>query len=84
MKQYILDGNNIIHKHSGWSELFKKSPDDAARALVQSCEAFLKLYPSYKISIVFDGQSPPVSSSLLKVFAAIPADLKVKELIRVM
>jgi predicted RNA-binding protein with PIN domain len=84
MKHYILDGNNILHKHSGWAELFKRAPAEACRALVLSCEAFLKIYPSYKISIVFDGTIPSVSSTLLKIFVASPADTKIKELIRQM
>ncbi|HYF03448.1 MAG TPA: NYN domain-containing protein [Patescibacteria group bacterium] len=82
MKHYILDGNNILHKHSGWAELFKRAPAEACRALLISCESFLKIYPSYKLSIVFDGQIPPVSSTLIKIFAAQPADKKIKDLIR--
>jgi predicted RNA-binding protein with PIN domain len=82
MKHYIIDGNNLIHKHSGWSELFNRAPDEAARALVLSCEAFLKIYPSYTISVIFDGHTPPVSSSSIKIYATTPADLKIKSILR--
>ncbi len=57
MKHYILDAYNIMHKRAEWMDLFAISPDLAREAFIQTVSALTQKYPSFHISIVFDGPS---------------------------
>jgi predicted RNA-binding protein with PIN domain len=57
MKHYILDAYNIMHKRTEWMDLFTLSPDLAREAFIQAVSALTQKYPSFHISVVFDGPS---------------------------
>lgn len=62
IKRYILDGNNIVHKHPVLRKVFTATPDAARTALVEQLAPFARRYSSYRFCIVFDGNCAPMAS----------------------
>lgn len=55
MKHFILDAFNIIYKDKKLKEKLKNSIDFACNALLGFIASLTDRYPSYKITVVFDG-----------------------------
>lgn len=55
MNRYIIDGNNLVHKVPHLKMLAAGSMAAAAESLQLLLFEFIRKYPSYKITLVFDG-----------------------------
>lgn len=61
-KRYILDGNNIIHKHPVLRKVFATTPSAARTALVEQLAPFAQRYSSYRFHLVFDSDCTAMAS----------------------
>lgn len=87
IKRYILDGNNIVHKHPVLRKVFTATPDAARTALVEQILPFARRYPSHRFCLVFDGKctlmaSLPHNISIESAEQNQSADDVIKKLIR--
>lgn len=55
MRQYIIDGHNVLHANGAWEEMLRQSLSDAREALVEAVEAFFGRKADMQATIVFDG-----------------------------
>lgn len=87
MKRYILDANNIAHKHPGLRGVITATPDALATAFVGLLASYAQRYPSYRFTAVFDGTSgqtvgAPRSVTVISAAEHQAADDVIRELIR--
>lgn len=57
MKRFIIDANNVLHKHPLWRKVVAETPGAARTALVEALVPYARRYPSYRFLLVFDGES---------------------------
>jgi predicted RNA-binding protein with PIN domain len=55
MKQYFIDGNNVIHKSSFLKQKFSQSPEIACNSLLAMIDTAFDKYSSYRFKVFFDG-----------------------------
>jgi predicted RNA-binding protein with PIN domain len=87
MKRYILDANNIAHKHPGLRSVIASTPEALATAFVGLLASYVQRYPSYRFTVVFDGSSgqavgTPRSVSVVSAAMHQAADDVIRQLIR--
>lgn len=70
MKRFIVDANNVMHKHLSWRRVLAGTPDAARTALVEAVVPYARRYPSYRFLLVFDGAGTAVSGLIPAIRAA--------------
>lgn len=87
MKRYILDANNIAHRHPGLRGVITATPESLATAFMGLLAPYAQRYPSYHFTVVFDGASGrtlgvPRSVTVVSAAKHQAADDVIRELIR--
>ncbi len=83
MKRFIIDANNVLHKHPLWRKVLVETPPAARTALVEAIVPYSRRYPSYRFLLVFDGVATTVAglpSAIRTLFAS--GDRTADDLIR--
>lgn len=81
MKEYLVDGNNLIHKISYLAKLQKTRKQDSREKLSHMLDRFFA-GKNVKVFIYFDGhENLPVNTSKVRIFysGSKPADLLIRE-----
>ncbi len=73
MKRFIVDANNVLHKHPLLRKVLAETPVAARTALVEAVVPYSRRYPSYRFLLVFDGAGNTVAglpNAIRTVFAS--------------
>lgn len=87
MKHYILDANNIIHKHREWKHTAQRDVNEATSRLLIALHAYATRYPAYRFTVVLDAvetslQSTARNITMVTAHNHTNADAVIKEFIR--